>query len=57
MQSTVFFDEQINLDDENRFNLLSRGDETKPPSIPTIKNNFISWVKFLSININSMYKE
>ena len=56
MQSTVFFDEQLNLDDVNRFSLLSRGDETKSPSISIIKNNFISGVKFLSININGMYK-
>ena len=35
--SDSFFDEQLNLVDENRFNLLAKGDETKSPSAWTIK--------------------
>ena len=46
--------EQLNLDDENRFNPLAKGDETKSPSTSTIKNSFISVLKFLSINTNSI---
>ena len=52
--SDSFLDKQLNLDDENRLNLLAKGDETKSPSISTIKNRFISGLKFLSININSI---
>ena len=47
--SDSFFDEQLNLDGENRFNLLAKGDETK-----SNRNSFISGLKFLRININSI---
>ena len=46
--------EQLILDDENRFNPLAKGDETKSPSTSTVKNSFISGLKFLSINIHSI---
>ena len=46
--------EQLNLDDKNRFNPLAKGGETKSPSTSTIKNCFVSVLKFLSININSI---
>ena len=36
--SDSFFDEQLNLDDENRFNLLAKADETNSPSTLTIKD-------------------
>ena len=52
--SDSFFDEQINLADENRFNPLAKGNETKSPTTSTIKNSFISGLKFLSIHINSI---
>ena len=52
--SDSLFDEQLNLNDENRLNLLAKDDETKSTSTSTIKNNFISGLKFLCININSI---
>ena len=36
------------------FNPLAKGDETKSPSTSTVKNRFISGLKFLSINIHSI---
>ena len=47
--SDSFFDKQLNLDGENRFNPLAKGDETK-----SNRNSFISGLKFLRININSI---
>ena len=47
--SDSFFDEQLNLDGENRFNPLAKGDESK-----SNRNSFISGLNFLRININSI---
>ena len=52
--SDSFFNEQFNLESENRFDLLAKGHETKPTETLTSKNSFISGLKFSSININSI---
>ena len=44
--------EQIKLESENRFDLFAKGHETKSTETLTSKNNFISGLKFSSININ-----
>ena len=54
-----FFNEQFNLESENRFDLLAKGHdakghETKSTETLTSKNTFISGLKFSSININSI---
>ena len=41
---------------QNRFDLLAKGHETKSTETLTSKNNFISGLKFSSININSIHK-
>ena len=53
---TLFFDEQLNLESENRFNPLGNSDKTKSsaPSTLTSKSKFIGGLKFFSININSI---
>ena len=52
--SYSFFNEQFNLESENRFDLLAKGHETKSTETLTSKNSFISGLKFSSININSI---
>ena len=52
--SDSFFNEQFNLESENRFDLLARGHETKSTETLNSKNSFISGLKFSSININSI---
>ena len=52
--SDSFFNEQFNLESENRFDLLAKGHETKSTETLTSKNSFISGLKFSSININSI---
>ena len=52
--SDSFFNEQFNLESENRFDLLANGHETKSTETLTSKNSFISGLKFSSININSI---
>ena len=52
--SDSFFNEQFNLESENRFDLLAKGQETKSTETLTSKNSFISGLKFSSININSI---
>ena len=50
--SDSFFNEQFNLESENRFDLLAKGHETNSTENLTSKNSFISGLKFSSININ-----
>ena len=52
--SDSFFNEQFNLESENRFDLLARGHEIKSTETLNSKNSFISGLKFSSININSI---
>ena len=52
--SDSFFNEQFNLESENRFDLLAKGHVTKSTETLTGKNSFISGLKFSSININSI---
>ena len=52
--SDSFFNEQFNLESENRFDLLAKGHEIKSTETLTSKNSFISGLKFSSININSI---
>ena len=54
ISQTLFFNEQFNLESENRFDLLAKGHETKSTEILTGENSFISGLKFSSININSI---
>ena len=52
--SDSFFDEQVNLETENKFVPLTK--EKKDRSLPcgTNKSSFISGLKFISMNINSI---
>ena len=52
--SDSFFNEQFNLESENRFDLLAKGHETKSTETLTSINSYISGLKFSSININSI---
>ena len=54
ISQTLFFNEQFNLESENRFDLLAKGHETKSTETLTSKNSCISGLKFSSININSI---
>ena len=56
ISQTLFFNEQFNLESENRYDLLARarGHETKSTETLNSKNSFISGLKFSSININSI---
>ena len=49
-----FFDDQLNLDNQNRFDLLTKEKKTGSSALGTSKNNFIGGLKFVSININSI---
>ena len=52
--SDSFFDDQLNLETQNRFDPLSNEKKTGSSSFGTSKNNFIGGLKFVSININSI---
>ena len=49
-----FFDDQLNLENQNRFDPLTKENKTGSSSFGTSKNNFIGGLKFVSININSI---
>ena len=49
-----FFTDQLNLENQNRFDLLAKDSGTRTPQTGTSKDNFISGLKFASININSI---
>ena len=49
-----FFDEQLNLENQNRFDPLTKEKKTGSSSFGTSKNNFIGGLKFVSIKINSI---
>ena len=50
--SDSFFADQLNLDNQNRFDPLANGSGTKASQTESDKNKFISGLKFVSININ-----
>ena len=49
-----FFYEQLNFENQNRFDPLTKEKKTGSSSFGTSKNNFIGGLKFVSININSI---
>ena len=49
-----FLDDQLNLENQNRFDPLTKEKKTGSSSFGTSKNNFIGGLKFVSININSI---
>ena len=49
-----FFDDQLNLENQNRFSLLTKEKKTGSSAFGTSKTNFIGGLKFVSININSI---
>ena len=51
--SDSFFADQLNLENENRFDPLANGCGTKASQTGSDKNKFITGLKFVSININS----
>ena len=52
--SDSFFGEQVNLETENRFVPLTKEKEDRSSSCGTNKSSFISGLKFISMNINSI---
>ena len=52
--SDSFFDDQLNLENQNRFDPLTKEKKTRSSSNGTNKNNFVSGLKFVSMNINSI---
>ena len=52
--SDSFFTDQLNLENENRFDPLAYGSGTKPSQTGSDKNKCITGLKFVSININSI---
>ena len=52
--SDSFFTDQLNLENENRFDPLANGSGTKASQTGSDKNKFITGLKFVSININSI---
>ena len=52
--SDSFFADQLNLENENRFDQLANGSGTKASQTGSDKNKFITGLKFVSININSI---
>ena len=52
--SDSFFDDQLNLESQNRFDPLTKEKKTRSSSNGTNENNFISGLKFVSMNINSI---
>ena len=49
-----FFGEQVNLETENRFVPLTKEKKDKSSPCGTNKSSFISGLKFISMNINSL---
>ena len=52
--SDSFFGEQVNLETENRFVPLTKEKEDRSTPCGTNKSSFISGLKFISMNINSI---
>ena len=52
--SSSVFDDQLNLENQNRFELLTKEKKTGSSAFGTSKNNFIGGLKFVSININNV---
>ena len=52
--SDSFFGEQVNLDTENRFVPLTKEKKYRSSPCGTNKSSFISGLKFISMNINSI---
>ena len=52
--SDSFFTDQLNLENENRFDPWAYGSGTKASQTGSDKNKFITGLKFVSININSI---
>ena len=52
--SDSFYGEQVNLEIENRFVPLTKEKKDRSPPCGTNKNTFISGLKFISMNINSI---
>ena len=52
--SDSFFADQLNLEKTNRFDPLANDSGTKTPKTGSNKDKFISGLKFVSININSI---
>ena len=52
--SNSFFADQLNLENQNRFDSLANCSGTKASQTGSDKNKFISELKFVSININSI---
>ena len=52
--SDSFFGEQVNLETENRFVPLTKEKKDRSSSCGTNKSSFISGLKFISMNINSI---
>ena len=52
--SDSFFADKLNLENENRFDPLANGSGTKASQTGSDKNKFITGLKFVSININSI---
>ena len=52
--SNSFFTDHLNLENENRFDPLAYGSGTKASQTGSDKNKFITGLKFVSININSI---
>ena len=52
--SDSFFADQLNLENENRFDPLANGSGTKASQTGSDKNKFITGLKCVSININSI---
>ena len=52
--SDSFFGEQVNLETENRFAPLTKEKKDRSSLCGTNKSSFISGLKFISMNINSI---
>ena len=52
--SDSFFADHLTLENENRFDPLANGSGTKASQTGSDKNKFITGLKFVSININSI---
>ena len=52
--SDTFFDDQLNLKDQNRFDSLTNEKKTRSSSNGIDRNNFANRLKFVSMNINSI---
>ena len=52
--SDSFFHDQLNLENQNRFDPLTNEKKTRSSSNVTNKTNFVSGLKFVSMNTNSI---